>query len=94
MASIFTRMKVHTVFTGIGYIRRKIACAFSNQVELRKTGDKQIRIISTGPKDYDHTVTLDEPTEKEDPFDNIVRVGMTLCAFLTFENMLGVCRSY
>ena len=71
------RMNVYDVFTGIGYIKRKMACAFTTHMELQKTGDNQIRIITKGPKDSDHTVNLDEPVEEEDPFENMVRVGMT-----------------
>ena len=45
-------------------------------MELLKTGDKQIRIITKGPKDSDQTVTLEDEVEEADPFDNMVRVNI------------------
>lgn len=62
---------------GIGYIKRKMACAFTTKMELLKTGDKQIRIITKGPKDSDHTVTIDEPVEEADPFENMVKATVS-----------------
>ena len=44
-------------------------------MELQKVGDNQIRIITKGPKDSDHTVTLGSEVEEADPFDNMVKVS-------------------
>ena len=43
-------------------------------MELLKVGDNQVRIVTKGPKDSDHTVTLDNEVEEEDPFENMVKV--------------------
>ena len=42
-----------------------------------KVGDNQVRIVTKGPKDSDHTVTLDNEVEEEDPFENMVKVYTT-----------------
>ena len=51
-----------------------MACAFTTKMELAKVDDNQIRIITKGPKDSDHTVTLGNEVQEEDPFDNTVKV--------------------
>ena len=54
-----------------------MACAFTTKMELLKVGDNQVRIVTKGPKDSDHTVTLDNEVEEEDPFENMVKVYTT-----------------
>ena len=54
-----------------------MACAFTTKMELAKVDDNQIRIITKGPKDSDHTVTLGNEVQEEDPFDNTVKVRET-----------------
>ncbi|KAL4223641.1 calycin superfamily [Mactra antiquata] len=62
---------------GIGYIKRKIAGAVTTTMELRKVGDKRIRVITKGPKDMDNQINLDEEVDEVDPFDNKIRVKVT-----------------
>lgn len=62
---------------GIGFIKRKVACAFTTTMELLKVGDNQIRIVTKGPKDSDHTVTLGNEVEEADPFDNMVKATVS-----------------
>lgn len=62
---------------GIGFIKRKVACAFTTVMELLKIDDGTIRIITDGPKHSDSEVKVGEEIEECDPFDNKIRVKVT-----------------
>ncbi|XP_053375067.1 fatty acid-binding protein, adipocyte-like [Mercenaria mercenaria] len=64
---------------GIGYIKRKVACAFTTVMELIKLDDNRIRIITDGPKHSDAEIKLGEEVEECDPFDNKIKVKVNWC---------------
>jgi hypothetical protein len=71
-------MKVFPFYTGIGFLKRKIACAFTTVMELTKLDDKRVRIVSDGPKHSDSVVILGDEVEEVDPFDNKIKVSRSL----------------
>lgn len=62
---------------GIGFLKRKIACAVTTTMELIRMEDNKIRIITKGPKDMDTTAEVDKEFDEVDPFDNKIVVKVT-----------------
>ncbi|VDI46749.1 Hypothetical predicted protein [Mytilus galloprovincialis] len=54
---------------GVNFVLRKIAAAASSTMIISVEGD-QVRIITKGPKDSDHSFKLGEEVESNDPQDN------------------------
>ncbi|KAL4224543.1 regulation of retrograde trans-synaptic signaling by endocanabinoid [Mactra antiquata] len=59
---------------GIGYIKRKVAGAFTTVMQLKKLNDNEIQIVTDGPKHSDQKVIINDVVEELDPFDNKIKV--------------------
>jgi len=60
--------------SGVGYIKRKLALSFNTTMELIRTGDNSIRVITKSAKNMDTVITVDTEVDEVDPFDNKIRV--------------------
>jgi len=64
--------------SGVGYIKRKLALSFNTTMELIRTGDNSIRVITKSAKNMDTVITVDTEVDEVDPFDNKIRVTHVL----------------